>query len=162
MYLGITLSGSQQTLFPSSKALKKVTSLALDTLSLRLISQKRYQRLLGSMNFIAPYILFGPFHLRQVILTSPSFENELSQPPSPLFRQHLHLWTQMENLEAPIPRTIPPQQLTVGTDSSKTGGGGNLTGHHGQRRLDPGGEPSPHQHPGVSGRHPVLIRPSPS
>ena len=60
--------------------------------------------------------------------------------------------------------SIPPPQLTIWTDASKTGwgGGGNLTGHHGQRRLDPGGEQSPHQHTGVFGCHSISVQPSPS
>ena len=93
MYLGITWSGSQHTLLPSYKALENVSSLALETLSFRSISQKRHQKLLGSINFVAPYIQYGTLHLRQVILTSPRFKNKLSQPPSPLFRQRLHWWT---------------------------------------------------------------------
>ena len=123
-YLGISWSGSDHTLLPSSKALEKVRTMALETLQLPSLPLKKYQRLLGSINFVAPYIEYGPLHLRQIILTSPNYKVKKSQPPSQLFLQHLRWWTLTQNLEAPVPMSIPPPNLTVWTDASKTGWGG--------------------------------------
>ena len=123
-YLGISWSGTDHTLLPSSKALEKVRTMALEFLQLPSLSLKKYQRLLGSINFVAPYIKYGPLHLRQIILTSPNYKVKKSQPPSQLFLQHLRWWTRTQNLEAPVPMSIPPPNLTVWTDASKTGWGG--------------------------------------
>ena len=127
-YLGISWSGSDHTLLPSSKALEKVSTMALETLQLPSLPLKRYQKLLGSINFVAPYIEYGPLHLRQIILTSPNYKDKKSQPPSQLFLQHLLWWTLKRNLEAPVPMSIPPPNITIWTDPSKTGwgGGGDL------------------------------------
>ena len=54
----------------------------------------------------------------------PQLQNQKSQPPSQLFLQHLRWWTLTQNLEAPVPMSIPPPNLTVWTDASKTGWGG--------------------------------------
>ena len=152
-YLGISWSGTNHTLLPSSKALEKVRAMALEFLQLPSLSLKKYQRLLGSINFVAPYIRYGPLHLRQIILTSPNFKVRNSQPPSQLFLHHLRWWTQTQNLVAPVPMSIPPPNLTIWTDASKTGwGGGIFSGIHCQRRLVPRGEPPPHKHPGMSSR----------
>ena len=55
---------------------------------------------------------------------------------------------------SPIPMSIPPPNLTVWTDASKTGwgGGGIFSGIHSQHRLVPRGEPPPHKHPGMPSR----------
>ena len=152
-YLGISWSGTNHILLPSSKALEKVRTMALEFLQLPSLSLKKYQRLLGSINFVAPYIRYGPLHLRQIILTSPNYKVKNSQPPSQLFLQHLRWWTQTQNLVAPVPMSIPPPNLTIWTDASKTGwGGGIFSGIHCQRRLVPRGEPPPHKHPGMSSR----------
>ena len=152
-YLGISWSGTNHTLLPSSKALEKVRTMALEFLQLPSLSLKKYQRLLGSINFVAPYIRYGPLHLRQIILTSPNYKVKKSQPPSQLFLQHLRWWTRTQNLVAPVPMSIPPPNLTIWTDASKTGwGGGIFSGIHSQRRLVPRGEPPPHKHPGMSSR----------
>ena len=121
---GISWSGTDHNLLPSSKALEKVRTMALEFLQLPSLSLKKYQRLLGSINFVAPYIKYGPLHLRQIILTSPNYKVKKTQPPSQLFLQHLRWWTQTQNLEAPVPMSIPPPNLTVWTDASKTGWGG--------------------------------------
>ena len=153
-YLGISWSGTDHTLLPGSKALEKVSTTALEALQLRSLPLKRYQKLLSSINFVAPYIEYGPLHLRQIILTSPNYKDKKSHPPSQLFRQHLRWWTLKKNLEAPVRMSIPPPNMTVWTDASRTGwGGGIFSGVHGQRRLVPRGEPPPHQHPGMSGCH---------
>ena len=116
-YLGISWSGSDHTLLPSSKALEKVRTMALETLQLPSLPLKLYQRLLGSINFVAPYIEYGPLHLRQIILTSPNYKVKKSQPPSQLFLQHPRWWTLTQNLEAPVPMSIPPPNLTIWTDA---------------------------------------------
>lgn len=123
-YLGITWSGPSHTLLPSAKSLDKVISIAQETLEMPTLSRKRYQRLLGSLNFVAPYINQGLLHLRQIILTSPKYRNSPSCIPSSIFRQHLVWWSRRENLEVPIPMSVPPPHLTVWTDASKTGWGG--------------------------------------
>ena len=120
-YLGISWLGSDHTLLPSSKALEKVSTMALETLQLPSLPLKRYQKLLGSINFVAPYIEYGPLHLRQIILTSPNYKDKKSHPPSQLFLQHLRWWTLKRNLEAPVPMSIPPPNITIWTDASKTG-----------------------------------------
>ena len=152
-YLGISWSGSVHTLLPSSKALEKVRTMALEILQLPSLPWKKYQRLLGSINFVAPYIEYGPLHLRQIILTSPNYKVKKSQPPSQPFPQHLRWWTRTQNLEAPIPMSIPPPNLTVWTRRLENRvGGGIFSGIHGQRRLVPRREPPPHKHPGMSSR----------
>ena len=154
-YLGIVWSGTPHTLLPSNKSIENVISLAQESLQLPMLSRKRYQILLGSINFVAPYIKQGLLHLRQIILTAPNFKSCPSRRPSDLFLQHLQWWTHRENLEAPIPMSIPPPHMTVWTDASKTGwGGGILKQHHGQGPLDPRRSTPPHQLPGVSGSHP--------
>ena len=92
-YLGISWSGSEHTPLPSSKALEKVSTMALETLQLPSLPLKRYQNLLGSINFVAPYFEYGPLHLRQIILTSPNYKDKKFHPPSQLFLQHLRWWT---------------------------------------------------------------------
>ena len=123
-YSGISWSGSVHTLLPSSKAREKVRTIALEILQLPSLPWEKYQRLLGSINFVAPYIEYGPLHLRQIILTSPNYKVKKSQPPSQPFLQHLRWWTRTQNLEAPVPVSIPPPNLAVWTDASKTGWGG--------------------------------------
>ena len=123
-YLGIVWSGTPHTLLPSNKSIENVISLAQESLQLPMLSRKRYQILLGSINFVAPYIKQGLLHLRQIILTAPNFKSCPSRRPSDLFLQHLQWWTHRENLEAPIPMSIPPPHMTVWTDASKTGWGG--------------------------------------
>ena len=98
--------------------------MALETLQLPSLPLKHYQKLLGSINFVAPYIEYGPLHLRQIILTSPNYKDKKSQPPSQLFLQHLLWWTLKRNLEAPVPMSIPPPNISIWTDASKTGWGG--------------------------------------
>ena len=60
-YLGISWSGTDHTLLPGSKALEKVSTTALEALQLPSLPLKRYQKLLGSINFVAPYIEYGPY-----------------------------------------------------------------------------------------------------
>ena len=152
-YLGISWSGSVHTLLPSSKALEKVRTMALEILQLPSLPWKKYQRLLGSINFVAPYIKYGPLHLRLFILTSPNYKVKKSQPPSQPFPQHLRWWTRTQNLEAPVPMSIPPPNLTVWTRRLENRvGGGIFSGIHGQRRLVPRREPPPHKLPGMSSR----------
>ena len=85
-------SHGQAPTTPSSRAAKlwrRVSTTALEALQLRSLPLKRYQKLLGSINFVAPYIEYGPLHLRQIILTSPNYKDKKSHPPSQLFWQHL-------------------------------------------------------------------------
>ena len=165
-YLGITWSGPQYTLLPSYKALENVSSLALETLGLRSISQKHYQRLLGSINFLAPYIQYGPLHLR------PAGHTDLTE-----LQEHASPTT--VSAVPTTPSLVDSQEKSGGSDPNvhsassidildrclknrMGGGGGNPTGLHGQRHLDPGGEHSPHQHTGVSGCHSISVQHSPS
>ena len=122
-YLGITWSGTPHTLLPSSKSLDNVISLAQESLQVPMLTRKQYQRLLGSINFITPCISQGLLHLQQIILTAPEFKTHPSHKSSHSFLHHLQWWTRRENLEAPIPMSIPPPHLTVWTDASKTGWG---------------------------------------
>ena len=64
---------------------------------------------------------------------------------------------------SPVPMSIPPPNITIWTDASKTGwGGGIFSGIHGQWRLVPRGEPLPHQHPGMSGSNTLSPQTGPS
>ena len=162
-YLGISWSGSDHTLLPSSKALEKVSTMALETLQLPSLPLKRYQKLLGSINFVAPYIEYGPLHLRQIILTSPNYKDKKSHPPSQLFLQHLRWWTLKRNLEAPRSHVHPASKHhDLDRRLENRVGGGIFSGIHGQRRLVPRGEPPPHQHPGMSGCNTLSPQTEPS
>ena len=59
------------------------------TFQVPMLTRKQYHKLLGSINFVAPYIKQGLLNLRQIILTAPNFKSHPSRRSSDLFLHHL-------------------------------------------------------------------------
>ena len=123
-YLGVTWNGTHYTVSPSCRNLQRASSEALAVLRLTRLSKKRYQKLLGTLNFVAPFIKEGKFHFRQVILSAPKFKAGSRPQLSLQFLHHLSWWSHPSNLMHPAPISLPPPRTTLWTDASNTGYGG--------------------------------------
>ena len=129
-YLGVTWDGSTHTIRPSFTNINKVLKLLPLTLSQHQIRKKEYQKILGSLNFLAPFIMKGKLHLRLTILHSPTFKKINSALMSPEFRRQLKWWAIPENLKKASPISIAPPQMTIWSDASTTGWGGVCSQGH--------------------------------
>lgn len=124
VYLGVLWDGEAHTVAPSLPNINKAITLTSAVLSKGLLTKKRYEKLLGTLNFVAPFVYQGKYHLRQVILKAPKFKKEKSFTLSPTLHQELLWWTNKQNLLASTPISTPPPQLTIWSDASTTGWGG--------------------------------------
>ena len=125
-YLVVRWCRESHSLLPSRPNINKSLSLISLICQSSTISKKLHQRLLGTLNFLAPYLAQGKLRLRLIILHAPPFKKKLRVPIPPQWRNHLLWWLDEKNLSQPAPISLPPPTVTFWTDASRSGWGGSL------------------------------------
>ena len=123
-YLGVIWNGPAFSIAPSARNISKIKEEASKLLSDTIISKVDYQRFLGTINFAAPYLQGGLFHLRQVILEAPNFHRTNSHHLSTPLRSLLEWWSLSSNISRPTPLSHQSPQWTLWSDASLGGWGG--------------------------------------
>ena len=97
------------------------------------MSRRQLERLVGLLNFAAPYVPLGRLRLRPVIAwmnthtTAPTRDSLVSLDRT--LKDLLVPWTSPSLLKSPVPMSHPPPSVELMTDASLTGWGATVLPH---------------------------------
>ena len=151
--LGLRVHSQKSHLIPSQRVQYLGVVFHLDTLLLSLpedkivsiesqcqsairspsLSRRHLERLVGLLNFAAPFVPLGRLRLRPVVAWMNSHTTaSLRDSPVPLdqtLKELLAPWTAPSLLRSPVPMTTPPPSLELMTDASRSGWGATVLPH---------------------------------
>ena len=129
-YLGIVLDLQNFTLsLPQEKIEKILSYVDQDSLQSRM-SRRDLERLIGFLNFTAPYLPLGRLYLIPLMVwmnhhTTTSSRDTLV-PLDEVLKSALIPWSDREVLSTPVPMHLPPPTIEIMTDASSHGWSGWL------------------------------------
>ena len=127
-FLGIKFNLEEKTMSPSTVNINKCIGKSQAIIKSNRISRRQLESLIGSLNFVAPYVDSGKFKLNPIKSTLSDFRrprDALLKTPKRL-KENLMVWKNLENYE-PIPIKVFIPEFTMFVDASKVKWGALIT-----------------------------------
>ena len=126
-FLGVEVNLIEKTFVPSIKNVTSCTSKALLFCDGSKKTLKNYQSLLGSLNFVAPYVKFGRLKLSPLHKFSTYFSNEFHKYVPDELVSSLEFWMNKSSyVPVPIPNLLR-SEVKISCDASQEGWGVYIT-----------------------------------
>ena len=129
-FLGIEIDLIHKTLEPSADNKKSCIEKTHSFINRNVAYLKTFQSLVGSLNFVAPYIKFGKLNLAPLHRFAIYFNNNRKKVVPIEMKKLLKFWSDLSSYVAiPIPNFCKPE-ITVYSDASQQGWGAQILWPH--------------------------------
>ena len=126
-FLGVTINLSTKTFTPSQDNIESCITKVVDFLGDKKHNLKQFQSLLGSLNFVAPFIHLGRLNFVPLHCYLPYFSNQSKKITPTSLKSKLVIWKDRSfYTEVPIPNMLRPEVI-LQTDASNIGWGAKVT-----------------------------------